>query len=132
MDVQLPPVILGAILFIGLTSSINFTGPLSNMSPVFIYPGFILSALLFALGSYFNKSALECPESPFNRHISPVFFALIIIAALGYGIWEVYSTPFRMLVFFFIAGIILEIFICTFLLRLQRRTNHESYDQPSI
>ena len=117
MDAQLPPIIIGAILFVGLVHVINTPEDSSKYSPVLIYLGFLVPAALFVLGCYMNKESLECPESPFNKHVSPILIATIIIGSLGYGIWRIYSTPYKLLVFFFAAGIIASIVTCVLLIR---------------
>ncbi|MFC1886469.1 hypothetical protein ACFLZM_05375 [Thermodesulfobacteriota bacterium] len=115
IDTQLTPVFIGILLLIGLVHLV--TNPEFSMkSPsLMIYPGVAVISAIFAFGYYSNMSSLECPESPFNKHMSPFFISVITIAGLAYAIWKVNKTPFHHLIFIFGALIAAAIFMAVYI-----------------
>ena len=101
IDAQLPAVIIAILLLIGLVHLL--TNPESTLGPSSLLPyvglAFIFAVLIF--GYYSNMSSLKCPESPFNKHVSPFFLGLVIIGGFIYAAWEVNKSPYHHLVYVF-------------------------------
>ena len=92
MDVQFTPVIIGAMLLVVVLSQMSDPGFDPHAMQLRFY-GFLLlavAAMLYGFGMHLD--ALAYPESPFNKHSSPVFMTLLCAAPLLYGAYRFYRA----------------------------------------
>lgn len=127
IDTQLTTVIVGILLLIGLVHMVTNPEFSINSPSLIIFPGIAVVLAIFAFGYYCNMSSLKCPESPFNKHVSPIFLALIIIGSLAYALWKVNKSPYHYLVFVFGAAIAATIFMGIYLEYVRTRTQKKIY-----
>ena len=91
-DLQIMPTIMGVILVIiviGLTDNPAFD---PAQSPVKFYSFLLLALAVLLFGFGMHLYALEYPESPFNKHSSPVFMTLMCAGSMGYGSWRLLNA----------------------------------------
>lgn len=109
IDIQLPPVILGAIMLVATVHAIAASELQLTVSSVAPYLFTALSLLFFGFGIYVNLDSLGHEESPFNQHQSPLTILALVFGSLLYAIWRLYGTPFDLLFYILIAAVVAAI-----------------------
>ena len=130
IDIQLTLVIVGILLLVGLVHLITYPEYSLKHPSLILYPGVAAVFTIFAFGYYSNMSSLKYPESPFNKHVSPLFIAIQIIGALAYAIWKINKSPYHHLLFVFGAAIVAAIFISVYLENIRTKTEEKNKQKP--
>lgn len=89
---QFTPACIGVVVLFIVLSLID--NPAFDVQAAQIrFYGFLLLAIAFMLyGFCMHLYALGYPESPFNKHTSPVFMTLLCAAPLVYGAYRFYQA----------------------------------------
>ena len=88
---QFTPAVMGAVLLfivMGLTSKPGFD---AHAVPLKFYLFLLLALAPLLYGFGMHLYALGYPESPFNKHTSPLFMTLLCLGPLGYGAYRFYQ-----------------------------------------
>ena len=92
MDMQMTPALIGVILMLMFVGSI--TDPDFNLDQDLlaysIYLFLATAALLY--GFVMHIDSLRYPESPFNKHTSPLFMTLLCAGPLAYAAYRFYRA----------------------------------------
>ena len=126
IDIQLTPVVIGILLLVGLVHLVSNPEFSIKYPSLLLYPGVVVVLTILGFGYYSNMSSLKCPESPFNKHVSPLFIAGIIIGGLAYAMWKVNKSPYHNLMFLFGALIVAAGFMALYLGYIQKKTQEKN------
>lgn len=92
LDMQLTPALVGMVLMLIFTSTI--TDPDFNLEKGLlgysIYLFLATAALLYGFAMHIDS--LRYPESPFNKHTSPLFMTLLCSIPLAYVAYRFYRS----------------------------------------
>jgi hypothetical protein len=121
IDSQLPPVILGILLLVGLVHMITSPEFDTRSSIWMPYLGVVIIYAILAFGYYSNMSSLECPESPFNKHQSPLFLGIIIIGGMAYAMRKVDGSAYQHLKYLFGVTIAVAVIMIVCLGRVRKK-----------
>lgn len=122
IDSQFPAVITAILLLIGLVHLITHPESSLKSSSLLPYVGLAVIFAILTFGYYSNMSSLKCPESPFNKHVSPFFLGLVIIGGFIYAAWKVNKSPYQHLVYVFSVLIGIAFCIAIYLGHIRTKT----------
>ncbi len=122
MDMQIPPVIFGVVLLIGLAAATGNREYAELISIRVLITVLVLSFGSIGLGFYVNYDSLKAPESPFNKHVSPLLLGAVTAGALVFSMWRAHGSRYNFLVYIFAAGCAGVISAVIVLVRIQNRT----------
>ena len=95
MDMQLMPAVMGIVILIGALGLI--TNPEFNPDNGWLLISVVMflgtGALLY--GYAMHLYALGYPESPFNKHTSPLFMTILCAGPLAFAAYRFYSADMR-------------------------------------
>ena len=92
MDMQFTPAMVGAVLLFVVLGLIDNPAFDVHASPFRFYGFLLLAAAFMIYGFWMHLYALGYPESPFNKHTSPVFMTLLCTGPLVYGAYRFYKA----------------------------------------
>lgn len=92
IDMQVTPAMMGAVLlfvFLGQIKNPDFD---LNKNLLMFSVFLSLATVVLLYGFLMHIYALGYPESPFNKHSSPVFMTVLCAGPLIFGAWQFYSV----------------------------------------
>lgn len=126
MDNQMPPILIGIVLDVAVVNYVATAGQMTGLSEFGVYLVVLLAFACFSWGIYLNMESLRYPESPFNKHTSPVFVAVMVGGCLGYSAWTVRGATLDGLVYVFAAGALAAFAAMALTLRQKHRNGSRS------
>ena len=95
MDMQVTPAIIGAVLLFATVGIINDPGFDIGKDLLKIIVFLVLATGSLLYGFMMHLDALSCPESPFNKHSSPVFMTVLCAGMSAFSAYQFYSAGIR-------------------------------------
>lgn len=92
MDMQFTPTIIGVVVLIFTLSLIGDPTIDVHTIPFRFYGFLLLGCAMMLFGFSMHLDALGYPESPFNKHSSPVFMTLLCAGPFTYGAYRFYRA----------------------------------------
>jgi len=91
MDNQLMPAMMGAVILFFLLGQVSPEGIAKGVVGLKLYLALGGATLVLLYGFAMHLYALGYPESPFNRHSSPLFMSLVCGGMPGLAAWRFYT-----------------------------------------
>ena len=126
MDNQMPPILIGILLVVPVVNYVATAGPMTGLSAAVVYLVVVLAFASFSWGIYLNIDSLRYPESPFNKHTSPVVIGVLVAGCLGYSAWTLRGGQLDGLVYLFAAGAVAAMAAMLYALKRQHGNGSRS------
>ena len=116
INIQLPPVILGVIILLGIAHLLTNPDFSSSVPSYLPYLVVVFALSLFGLGIFLTMQTWKYPESPFNQHTSPLAMFGIIFSSLAYAMWQLSGPQYDTLFYVLGGGVIAAVIAALYML----------------
>jgi hypothetical protein len=127
MDAQMMPVLIGVILLFVVIGQLN--SPEFDMNEkLYQFIGTLAFATLAVIYGYvMHLIAMSYPESPFNKHTSPVFMVLLCAGICIFCAWQFYQAGILLgLIIYSVLSIVVVIAsICVSIISKNKRRDQD-------
>ena len=91
-DLQIMPAMIGIVLLVVFLGRLDSLDPDSITGILKLALPLILATAVVCFGFGMHLYCLGYPESPFNRHSSPIFMTAVCSGAMFFAAWQCYQA----------------------------------------